>query len=496
MRQIFILISIVFIQLAKAQNNEMIEPLFLPLAFDKPDGTMLQADVEYQKSSTQRWVVYNAVESLQTYKDVSGSEVFKTLEMNTPYWVVAEDGDFVRLYQFEKLVSYNGKMILANHVDFDYGWVSKKDLLLWSKPIKISNKVQMCFKHNIKNNEPVLYFIYKFDYKSNRYLCSVNNVIIPNQEKEEKSLIWLDSNQVEVFNRFEFLDLNSYKDSYYKFNDDSILFYLSVTSEVDYNLYNKTTSKSITDSLISYYSLFNNDTIHLSESEFYSKKMTADSNSLIIKWTINQRDTILNSKINPFIIPSESEELCQRYLLLKSDSITKYFYFPNKLWQYTANSSACFSRLYLTSNNEERFSLIDNNRSVFYTYHEFEDMKKEFELFVNLKSEGKKFRKDFFVFLEDFYSRKVTYNSGGNNNHTLSKLIYEITGIETTSKILDIDINDIRDKDLVDDNKLHEIKQLIDNKFRAVIELESNNRYYVNEGLNKFYFIPKSFISI
>jgi hypothetical protein len=123
-------------------------------------------------------------------------------------------------------------------------------------------------------------------------------------------------------------------------------------------------------------------------------------------------------------------------------------------------------------------------------------MKKEFELFVNLKSEGKKFRKDFFVFLEDFYSRKVTYNSAGNNNHTLSKLIYEITGIETTSKILDIDINDIRDKNLVNDNKLHEIKQLIDNKFRAVIELESNNRYYVNEGLNKFYFIPKSFISI
>lgn len=496
MRQVFILISFVFIQLAKAQNTEMIEPLFLPLAFDKPDGTMLQADIEYEKSSTQRWVVYNAFESLQTYKNVSGSEVFKTLEMNTPYWVVAEDGDFVRLYQFEKLVSYNGKMILANHVDFDYGWVSKKDLLLWSKPININNKVQMCFKHNIKNNEPMLYYVYKLDYKNNKYLCSNNNVIIPNQEKEEPTLAWLDSNQVEVFNRFDFLDLIAYKESFYKSYEDSVLFYLSNSSEIDTKLYNQTTTMSIIDSVVSYYSLLSMDTIQLNEAEYYLKRASPDSTCLLVKYQVSQRDTLLNRKINPFVLSPETEDLSQRYLLMKLETSRNYFYFPNKLWQYSLSSPNCFSKLYLTNNNEDRFSLINNNRSVFYTYHEFEDMKKEFELFVNLKSEGKKFRKDFFDFLEDFYSRKVTYNSGGNNNHTLSKLIYEITGIETTSKILDIDINDIRDKDLVNDNKLHEIKQLIDNKFRAVIELEINNRYYVNEGLNKFYFIPKSFISI
>jgi hypothetical protein len=496
MNKFFILIGILSSLFAKAQNSEIIEPLLLPLAFEEPDGKFFQSDIEYEKSNSQRWVVYNTVEGLSSCKSASSIEVFKKIELNTPYWVVAEEGDFIRLYQFEKLVSFNGKMILSNHVDFDFGWVNKKYMLMWSKPINIKRRTQMVFKHNVKSGEPILYYVYKFDFENKRYLCSNNNLIIPNQEKEDKSLVWLDSNQVEAFNRYDFLDLNKYLESYLKFNEDSLLFLLSNSNSIDNSFYIQTSQKTIIDSITTFYTVMNLDTIQLTENEFNFKRTSNDTNILFVKYEVSSRDTFFTQNINPFVLSPESEEFSQRYLLMKPDINSTYFYFPNKFWKPNSNSSDCFSKLYLTNNNGDRFNLIKDNKSVFYTYEEFENLKRDFELFLNIKTEGKKFRKEFFVFLDDLFYKKVVTYSNDNSNNRLSKLILEITGIEPSSNILDIVINDVKDKDIVSDSRLLEIKQLLDSKFRAILDLESNNRFYINEGLNKFYFIPKSLISI
>jgi hypothetical protein len=499
MKKIFILNIILLghFMILSAQNSELIEPMFSPKYYEEPNGLTFSAENEYEKSLTQMWIVYASKPNIVSKKIIYSNENFKSVEMNMPYYVVGEDGDHIRLYRFEKLITYDGKKVLPNHVDNDFGWVNKNDMLLWSKSIKNKNKNKVCFKFDGKVNDPTIYYMYHEDVNRKIYLSSVNNFIIPNNEIENKTLINLDSTNTELFSRSEFIDYRQFLDSYFKQFEDSAILNLSYSTKFDKSLYEETVKRSIVDSFPTYSLARSNDTLSIADSTFLRLQALNTLDCILVKYIKNERDTFIVNKTSPFKFNNESEELCNRFLLIKNIDNQTYIYLPNCYWKPNKVVDKEFTKLYLVENDKEKIQLLEQSKSVFYTMYEFENLKAELLDFVNVPNDNKKFRKDFFKFLESNYLKKISDMVDFSViNSTVADLIINITGVETSSSILNISINSIKDKDAISDQKLRELKELIDSKFRMIIELESNNNYYVNEGLNKFYFIPKSFLSI
>lgn len=495
-----IILSIILLghfMILSAQNSELIVPMFSPKYYEDPNGLMVSAENGYDKSLTQMWIVYAAKPNIVSEKNIYANENFKSVEMNMPYYVVGEDGDYIRLYRFEKLITYDGKKVLPNHVDNDFGWVKKSDMLLWSKSIKTNNKNKVCFKFDGKVNDPTIYYMYHEEVNRKIYLSSVNNFIIPNNEIENKTLINMDSTNTEMFSRSEFINYHQFVESYFKQFEDSSILSLSYSPKFDKSLYEETVKRSIVDSFPAYSLASSNDTLSIADSTFLRLQALNSLDCILVKYIKNERDTFLINKINPLLFNNESEELSNRFLLIKNMDNQSYIYIPNCYWKPNKVVDKKFTKLYLVENDKEKIQLLDKSRSVFYTMQEFENLKTELLDFVNVPNDNKKFRKDFFKFLESNYLKKYSDMVDFSViNSTVADLILNITGVETSSSILNIPINSIKDKDAISDQKLRELKELIDSKFRMIIELESNNNYYANEGLNKFYFIPKSYLSI
>ena len=500
MKKIITLNIILFghFMILSAQNSELIQPMFSPKYYEEPNGFNVSADNGYDKSLTQMWIVYARKSNLLSKINISSNESFKSIEMNIPFYVVAEDGDYIRLYRYEKLITYDGKKVLPNHIDYDYGWVNKNDMLLWSKSIKTNNKNKVCFKFDGKVNDPTIYYMYHEEVNRKSYLSSDKIFIIPNNEIENKTLINLDSTNTEIFSRGEFIDYRQFLESYFKQFDDSVLLNLSYSPNYDKSLYEQIVKKTIIDSFPNYFQLVKNDTLCISDSTFYRFQSMNLLDSIFIKYTINERDTFVLNKANPFIFNHKNEELNDRFILVKKTNNQTYLYLPNDYWKPNKEIDKKFTKLYVVENDNEKIKILNQCRSVFYTLQEFEDLKTELTEFVKVSKDNKKFRKIFCKYLESIYYKKFPELIDMNNFDyvTLASIIKEITGVETSSLGLNISIKSLGNKAEVDEQKISEIKELLDSKFRMIIELENNNNYYVNEGLNKFYFIPQSYLSI
>lgn len=370
MKKIYILNIILFghFMILSAQNSELIEPMFSPKNYEEPNGTMVSAEKnheningttvssenDYEKSKTQMWIVYAAKANILSKKNIFSNEPFKSVEMNIPYYVVGEDGEYIRLYRFEKLITYDGKKVLPNHIDNDYGWVNKNDLLLWSKSIKINNTNKVCFKYDGKGSTPNIYFIYNEDVPSKKYLCSENPFIIPNNEIENKTLINYDSTSIEMFSRNDFLNYNQFIESYFKQFEDSVLLNLSYSPNYDKSLYEQIVKKTIIDSFPNYFQLINNDTLCISDSTFCKFQSLNLLDSILIKYTKIERDTFVLNKTNPFIFNQINEELSNRFLLMKKTNNQTYLYLPNEYWKPSNENDTKLTKLYIVENDNEK----------------------------------------------------------------------------------------------------------------------------------------------
>lgn len=77
------------------------------------------------------WQVYGDRYSAQTFTTPGGGN-FRTTSFGETYVVVAEKGDFIRIAK-DSLVSYRGKL---SGSAIDYGWIHKRDILLWEEGLR------------------------------------------------------------------------------------------------------------------------------------------------------------------------------------------------------------------------------------------------------------------------------------------------------------------------------------------------------------------------
>lgn len=76
------------------------------------------------------WQIYTEREDTPTYTSAGGQTVHSRLPYLNTYWVIAEEGDYIRIAEDEQ----NQALQLSAFAK-DRGWVHKKDVLLWSRSL-------------------------------------------------------------------------------------------------------------------------------------------------------------------------------------------------------------------------------------------------------------------------------------------------------------------------------------------------------------------------
>ncbi len=133
-----------------------------PEKYTKPDGTIVPAGAPAAKGVSAYWFVFSDRDNNTTYESPGGSKAYKKLMLGQAFWVIAESGDYVRLVKVEDNTYDlgNGKVTLnAKANPYDYGWISKQNLLLWSESLfKNGFKEKVMAVHTAESlKDPVKY---------------------------------------------------------------------------------------------------------------------------------------------------------------------------------------------------------------------------------------------------------------------------------------------------------------------------------------------------
>lgn len=110
--------------------------LNLPLKFAE-SPTM---DIDYSPATETRatnWVVYSDRKDNQTFSDASASNPFKKLDFLGLYYVVEEQGEYIRIAQDDN-ITFGGDL---SPRAVDFGWIKKEYMLLWQRCYVTDRKI-------------------------------------------------------------------------------------------------------------------------------------------------------------------------------------------------------------------------------------------------------------------------------------------------------------------------------------------------------------------
>ncbi len=129
-KQIFIVILVFLCWISSSMPgfSQIIgeSPLKMPAKFVVPlNSVSIDSSSITQPGSV--WKVLSDRNSNQTYKDTLLSEPFKTIDFLSSFYVAEDRGEIIRLVKDPELE--DGKFSFMAE---DYGWISKRDMLLWS----------------------------------------------------------------------------------------------------------------------------------------------------------------------------------------------------------------------------------------------------------------------------------------------------------------------------------------------------------------------------
>lgn len=102
--------------------------LNLPLKYAEPPTL----ETDYSPSSETRatnWIVYSDRHDNQTYTDASAGSPFKKLDFLGVYYVVQEDGDYIRIVR-DNNITFGGELSPTAE---DFGWIKKENMLMWQR---------------------------------------------------------------------------------------------------------------------------------------------------------------------------------------------------------------------------------------------------------------------------------------------------------------------------------------------------------------------------
>jgi len=106
------------------------EILRYPRKYNIPSNENDLSPVTEKKDKTfANWIVYSPIDEAKTYTNSSpSSAVKKQLKYMDYYYVIEENGEFAHIYKDENV---QGRSLSEDAIDF--GWIHKRELLLWNK---------------------------------------------------------------------------------------------------------------------------------------------------------------------------------------------------------------------------------------------------------------------------------------------------------------------------------------------------------------------------
>lgn len=104
--------------------------LMRPMKYNEPHRDIDISQVDRDQLSDEPWFVVAASENARTTNSPGGTSLNKTLRFGQVYWVTGEHGDYLRIAKDDRRRDDQ----LSNQA-VDYGWVHKRDLLLWRRSL-------------------------------------------------------------------------------------------------------------------------------------------------------------------------------------------------------------------------------------------------------------------------------------------------------------------------------------------------------------------------
>lgn len=102
-----------------------------PAKYDSPHRNVDWRPVGQGQSSSVPWFVVVAANNVFTTTAPGGSQRFKSVDFGEIYWVVEEEGNYLRIAKDERPQDMN----LSSRAE-NYGWVGKEHLLLWQRALQ------------------------------------------------------------------------------------------------------------------------------------------------------------------------------------------------------------------------------------------------------------------------------------------------------------------------------------------------------------------------
>ncbi len=127
-RNILLLTAIISIFAFNSLSGQKI--LRYPRKYNIPSNENDLSPVTEKKDKTfANWIVYSPINEVKTYTNPSpSSAVKKQLKYMDYYYVIEENGAFAHIYKDENV---QGRSLSKDAIDF--GWIHKRELLLWNK---------------------------------------------------------------------------------------------------------------------------------------------------------------------------------------------------------------------------------------------------------------------------------------------------------------------------------------------------------------------------
>ncbi len=129
-------VGVLFTTTASAQKFEI---LYSPDKYSRPTGNEDYSDSGGRGGSV--WIVFSDRSDNPTYSSAGGGSTFQKMNYLEPYYVIGEEGDYVRLGKGSgdllEDMDDDGYLVGGS----DYGWVHKKDILLWRHCLITENKI-------------------------------------------------------------------------------------------------------------------------------------------------------------------------------------------------------------------------------------------------------------------------------------------------------------------------------------------------------------------
>ena len=187
-----------------------VKPLKFPFDLVEPTGEIIH-NSQLNADNSREWIVYSDRENNQTFTSPGGKITSKVAGFMKAFWVIEENNEYLRVVEYD-----HSKIDLKTwEIDtsaIDYGWISKKNLLLWNNSLidtKLKFSIKSYAKHNIPSEKiwsnPALsyesnnrvktsriYFVFKTE--GNSMLISENNSFEGPLSAKYKILGWVNIN--------------------------------------------------------------------------------------------------------------------------------------------------------------------------------------------------------------------------------------------------------------------------------------------------------------